>query len=69
MVTSYGRPYEYKSNDKIVFSVLLKDESNKVTKLDYNIKLSEAVSMEQYNKNLPKDSNNNITKKMPHRRV
>lgn len=60
-VTSYGRPYKYKSNDKIVFSVLLKDESNKVTKLDYNIKLSEAVSMEQYNKNLPKDSNNNIT--------
>nr|WP_295607931.1 hypothetical protein [uncultured Terrisporobacter sp.] len=59
--TSYGRSYEYKNSDKIVFSVLLKDDSNKVTKLDYNIKLSEAVSMEQYNKYLPKDSNNNIT--------
>ena len=58
---SYGRPYEYNKDDEIVFSILLKDELNKVTKIDYNIELVEATSMEQYNKYLPNDTNNKVT--------
>lgn len=58
---SIGGIYEYSEGDKIIFSVLLKDSSNKVNHIDFNIDLVEATSMEQYNKYLPNDTNNNVT--------
>lgn len=56
-----GRPCEYKEGDKIEYFIIIKDKSGKETLVDFDLKLSEATSMEEYNENLPNDTNNNVT--------
>lgn len=56
-----GRPCEYEEGDKIEYLVIIKDKSGKETTIDFELKLSEAISVEEYNKNLPNATNNNVT--------
>ena len=58
---SIGRPCEYKEGDKVEYIVIIKDKSGKESKIDFQLKLSEATSVEEYNKNLPNATNNNVT--------
>ena len=58
---SIGRPCEYKEGDKVEYIVIIKDKLGKETKIDFQLKLSEATSVEEYNKNLPNATNNNVT--------
>lgn len=59
--TSIGRPCEYKEGDNIEYFVIIKDKLGKENTIDFDLKLTEATSMEEYNRNLPNDTNNNIT--------
>lgn len=59
--SSIGRLCEYNEGDKIEYFVIIKDKSGKETTIDFDLKLSEATSMEEYNKNLPNDTNNSVT--------
>lgn len=58
---SIGRPCEYKEGDKVEYIVIIKDKLGKESKIDFQLKLSEATSIEEYNKNLPNATNNNVT--------
>lgn len=58
---SIGRPCEYKEGDKVEYSVILKDKSGKETTINFEITPSEATSVEEYNRNLPNCTNNNVT--------
>lgn len=58
---SIGRPCEYKEGDQVEYIVIIKDKSGKETTIDFQLKLSEATSVEEYNKNLPNATNNNVT--------
>ena len=58
---SIGKPCKYKEGDKIEYFIIIKDKSGKETLVDFDLKLSEATSMEEYNKDLPNDTNNNVT--------
>ena len=55
-----GRPCKYKKGDKVEYLVIIKDKSGKETTIDFELKLSEATSVEEYNKNLPNATNNNV---------
>lgn len=59
--SSIGISCEYKEGDKIEYFVIIKDKSGKETTIDFDLKLSKATSMEEYNKNLPNDTNNSVT--------
>ena len=58
---SIGRPCEYKEGDKVEYIVIIKDKLGKESKIDFQLKLSEATAIEEYNKNLPNATNNNVT--------
>lgn len=53
--------YDYKKGDKVVYSLVLKDQSGNISSVDFDIELVEANSIEEYNKYLPKDTNYGIT--------
>ncbi|RDY27872.1 hypothetical protein CHL78_007665 [Romboutsia weinsteinii] len=53
--------YKYKKEDKVEYVIKLKDNSDKITTVNFEINLSEATSVEKYNQNIPKDTKHNIT--------
>lgn len=52
---------KYNKNDKVKYIIKLKDKNNNITKVEFDIDLIEAKSVEEYNKNIPKDTKNDIT--------
>ncbi|MGL5316432.1 MAG: hypothetical protein ACRC92_24460, partial [Peptostreptococcaceae bacterium] len=55
-----GTYFDYKGNHEYKYvATLLKDDKS-TTKIEFDIELEEATSVEEYNKNLPKDTQNDI---------
>ena len=52
---------KYKAGDEILYTIKLKDKENNITKVDFNVNLEEATSVEEYNRNGVKDTKNNVT--------
>lgn len=52
---------KYDKNDKVKYIIKLKDKNDNITKVEFDIELVEAKSVEEYNKNIAKDTKNDIT--------
>lgn len=52
---------KYDKNDKVKYIIKLKDKNDNITKVEFDIDLVEAKSVEEYNKNIAKDTKNDIT--------
>ncbi|MDB8804840.1 hypothetical protein [Romboutsia sp. 1001216sp1] len=52
---------KYNKNDKVKYIIKLRDKNDNITKVEFDIDLIEAKSVEEYNKNVPKDTKNDIT--------
>ncbi len=57
---SIGTYFDYKDNSKYEYVISFKDYKDKVTEVRFDIKLEEATSVEEHNKNLPKDVKNDV---------
>lgn len=56
-----GSTFEPEENNKFKLIVTLMDDNKKTKKLEFDLELEKAKSVEEYNENLPKDTENNIT--------
>ena len=55
-----GTYYKYKEGNTFEYIIKLMDKEKKVTTVRFDIGLEEATSVEEYNKDLSKDTNNNV---------
>lgn len=55
-----GTYFDEEGNYEFKYIVTLLDKDKKTTKVEFDIELEEATSVEEYNKNLPKSIKNNI---------
>lgn len=53
-------PFKYDNHKDFKYVISLMDSNKKITKVEFNIDLEKATSIEEYNKQLPKDIKNNV---------